>query len=152
MNRTQKSAFLSLVIGLITIGFMAVVLIDIFSDGQPSITVAKFLPIVLLITVITGLYWLNKKQSPKEVAEDERDRIIKYKAAVSALVCLLVMLGIATMAVQFIIGTDSEVPVVVVTFINVFAGLAAMFAYTLATLVQFHSNRKNGKDELSQGD
>ena len=80
---------------------------------------------------------LRKKQSPAEPESDERDKIIKYKAATVALVVVWIFLMVASMLPGFLMGEDGSIPVFVLPLINLGVFLDTMAVYSIAVIIQY---------------
>jgi len=146
MNRTQKSALFNLVIFLLCIGLGVFVLIEIvlFKTIHPRLRL--FFLVFMIVAFVFGLIFIFKKQSPKEVESDERDKLIQLRAALAGSVSGWILLAAATLACRFAVGIKGNISVWTITLINMVAFLFAMMAYSIAILIQYG---RGGKGELS---
>jgi len=140
MNRTQKSAWFGLVVPTFPVIWFMIT--GIFWNN----TLLIIIPIVgfLLLVPVVMLVVLGKKQSPAEVASDERDYMIRSKAMLAGFISVFVML-IFLCSVMILASNDKtlvsaymSVPLSVLTF------LVAIAVYSAAILIQYGKGGVNG--------
>ena len=146
MNRTQKNALGALVTMSLTLTMCAYMFYQLFVLKKTPGFAGRFLPLAVLILVCgTLLVWTFKRQSPKEVKEDERDKLIDNRAAgaafISALIVFLAVSGIP----RLVLGDDGCIPVWSLPLINFGAFIIVGMIYFAAILVQYISGGGNGK-------
>jgi len=144
MNRTQKEAWFSLASGLLCLA--------IFGWGGVRLFVLKTIPegverswpfAAFCVFMAIAIVLLRRKQSPAEVDSDERDRLIKYRAAIACFVSVCVSLAAASTIPRFVVGIEGSVPVWLLAFINLGVLLVAFLVYSVAILAQYG---RGGKD------
>ena len=94
---------------------------------------------ILLILGFLGMsaIFIFRKQSPAEVAFDERDNLIKKKAVRVSFVSLLILLFAASIVPSIIVGDWGSIPASLLPIINFNVFLIAMLIYSIAVLVQY---------------
>ncbi len=145
MNKTQKGAWFNLGGSLFAIcvfswtGFMLFGLRKFPNKVFMFATLAGFF-------VITGLslFYIRKKQSPKEPESDERDKLIQRNAVIAAFVSVWVLLFIANISLQLCFGAGGLIPVWSLAIINVAILYVVLIVYSAAVLVQYG---RGGPDE-----
>ena len=146
MNRTQKAVICNLAIMLLTISMLAYVFFQFFVlKKAPEGFSGRFLPPATLI-LLGGLliFWALKRQSPKEVEADERDKLITNRAAMAAFISAWVILPIVSVLPRYVLGDDSCIPAWSLPLINVGVLLIATVVYLAAILVQYVPWRNDG--------
>ena len=142
MNKTQKGAWIVLVITMLFLAFSVSIPFAWFSD----VFMLKLFPVLLLILayVAMGLsiIFLRKKQSPCEVDFDERDVAIKRKAVFASYITLWISILIACIISIAILGGEGSIKVVFLPIIIFGLFLFCMLAYSVTILVQY---RRGGK-------
>jgi hypothetical protein len=147
MNRAQKNALSALVFLFVTNTIFAYVLFRLFVlKKAPESFAGRFLPLAILILISgTLLVWTLKRQSPKEVASDERDKLIDSRAAFVAFISALFVFLIAGVIPRLVLGDNGCVPAWSLPLINFGAFVILTMIYFAAILVQYFSGRGNGK-------
>ena len=145
MNKTQKEAVFSLVGTLVATAGISCPFISIFvlKTFLPIIVTAYLSLIAFFALPIFGFFLLRKKQSPAEPDSDERDNLIKQKAALAAFIAVWVLLIITSVIPPLFVGQTGSIPVVFLPVINFVIFLVAMTIYSIAILVQY---RRGGED------
>lgn len=140
MNRTQKSAWFGLVVPCFSVGWY-------FCMGIPTQNLLlTFVPIVVFLLLVPVFMFviIGKKQSPDEVASDERDYMIRSKALLAGFISVFIMLIIMCSVLvnvandELLVNAYISIPLSVLTFIT------AVAVYSAAILVQYG---KGGRDE-----
>ncbi|MCJ7778805.1 MAG: hypothetical protein MUP16_10890 [Sedimentisphaerales bacterium] len=146
MNRAQKNALGGLIFLLTTFTMMSYVFFRIFVLKKTPVGFAgRFLPLAVVILVSgTLLVWTLKRQSPKEVKVDERDKLIDYRAAFVAFISALFVFPIAGVIPRLVLGDDGCVPAWSLPLINFGAFIILTMIYFAAILVQYFFRRGDG--------
>jgi len=149
MNRTQKEALGGLLGALSTLALFAFIFFPIFILKKPGFG-GLFLALAIVIlfggTFVTGLFWMFKRQSPKEPVADERDKMIVNRAAMVSLAsAALIVLPAVSVIPRLILGDNGCIPAWSLPFINLGAFMIVGMIYFAAILVQYISGRGNGK-------
>ncbi len=147
MNRTQKTVLCNLVIVLLTLTMLAYVIFQFFIlKKTPEGFTGRFLPpIVLILLGGSLLVWALKRQSPKEVEADERDKLITNRAAMAFLVSAWVVFPLASASPRFILGDDGCVPAWSLPLIIIGTLVIVTMVYSIAILVQYGKGSKGEK-------
>ena len=146
MNRTQKTVLCSLVMVLLTLAMSAYVFFQLFVlKKTPGSLAGRLLPLVVLILVGgTLLVWALKRQSPREVEADERDKLITNRAAMAAFIAACVTLPVVSVIPRLIVGDNGCVPAWSLPFIIFGALLIPGTIYMTAVLAQYFFRRGDG--------
>jgi hypothetical protein len=146
MNKTQKIAWFNLTGMLLMFLSLGYVFFHLFIlKRTPQGFVAKYWPLLAFAVLITfSLYLIQKKQSPKEVKTDERDKLIDNRAAMAAFVSAWIVLPAVSVIPRLILGDNGCVPAWSLPLINIGALFVVMTVYSAAILVQYVSGRNNG--------
>lgn len=138
MNRTQKGAWFNLVGGVFTlvvlswVGFMLFGLKKFPDKTFMFVTLAFF----FFLTVIS-LFYISKKQSPKEPEADERDNLIQRNAVIAAFVSIWILLFIVNLSLQLVFGAGGLIPVWSLAIISLAMLYIVLIVYCVAVLVQY---------------
>ena len=146
MNRTQKTMVFGLVIIPITLAMLAYVLFQFFVlKKAPEGFTGRFLPLAVLILVGgTLLVWMLKQQSPREVKEDERDKLIANRAAMVFLLSAWIVFPVVSVIPRFVVGDNGCVPAWSLPLIIVGALLILTMIHSTAVLAQYFFRRGDG--------
>jgi hypothetical protein len=148
MNRTQKEALFCLVSGLLTLPLFAYGFYKLFILKETATDLERFLLLAVVIlvlgTLLALLVWTLKRQSPREVEADERDKLITNRAAMAAFVSACILLPIVSAIPRFIIGDNGCVPAWSLPFIIFGALLIPGTIYWTAVLAQYFFRRGDG--------
>ena len=139
MNRTQKTVLCNLVIMLVTILMLTYVFFQFFVlKKAPEGFSGRFLPPAVLI-LLGGLliFWALKRQSPREVEADERDKLITKGAAMAAFISAWIVLPAVSVLPRFILGDDSCIPAWSLPLINIGVLLIVTVVYLATILIQY---------------
>ena len=139
MNRAQKNALGGLVFLLSMLTMTSYVFYQIFILKKPPENFAgRFLPLAILI-VVNGplLIWTFKRQSPREVKEDERDKLIDNRAAMAAFISALIVFLAISGIPRLVLGDDGCIPAWSLPLINLGAFIIVTMIYFAAILVQY---------------
>ncbi len=147
MNRAQKTALCALVFLLSSFIVISYVFFHILVLKKTPVTFAgRFLPLAVLIIVnVPLLIWRFRRQSPREIATDERDKLIDNRAAMAAFVSALIVFIAVSGIPRLILGDNGCIPAWSLPLINIGAFIIVAMIYFAAILVQYFSGRGNGK-------
>ena len=138
MNDTQKGSWFMLAMalfGLAVIVYMAV-----------SFSVTKQLPQnnwifpAFCVFILVQFFFIRKKQSPKEVGQDERDIIVMRNAATISFFSLLLLLLISGLVSVHIFRNEGLMPVFWFPFAIVGIIHISFVINFIAILVQYREN------------
>ena len=153
MNKTQKGAWLVLVITIVLLVFSITLPIVWFSNvsflRQINVSLLRQIPFFLffLTFVLIGLsiIFFRKKQSPSEVDYDERDITIKRKAIVTSYVTLWLLVLIVFTVPAVIIGEHGSIPAIFLPIAPFPMFIIVMLVYSVAILIQYGRGGKDGQ-------
>ena len=147
MNKAQKCAWLNLVGFVLCITSIAYVIITLFAYGGPHEFILGMWPPVIAfpIIMVISVIWLRRKQSPKEVDSDERDKLIQSRALLVAFVSVWILLFAASIIPWLVLGEDGSIPVWVLAIINLCVFFVVMLIFQIAVLVQYGWRGKDGE-------
>jgi O-antigen/teichoic acid export membrane protein len=141
MNSTQKLAWIFLLSVLLnTAGAAYVGSVLVFRTMPPrpfgQMAVAAVALASLAFCALTA-FFLTKRQSRAEPESDERDSIIRGKAATIGLVGSWLLLAVILLVLGLTFGQTGAVPVYVLTIILWGAALVTLLIYAVAILAQY---------------
>jgi hypothetical protein len=142
MNKTQKTALFNLLVSFLSLALLMLILTGLFWEIRPAV-IPKGLSLAIFLVVILCLFWLQRKQSPREVEADERDKLIRLRAALAGYVSLLVALGVSAAVVQYYPKFGDVIPVNTAILVCVMLGLFSMAVYSAAVLIQYGREGKH---------
>jgi quinol-cytochrome oxidoreductase complex cytochrome b subunit len=90
---------------------------------------------------------MRKKQSPAEVASDERDNMVRTKAVQASLISLLVMFPALAYFMVLASNDEGMVNAFITIPFSVLILLIAMAVYSITTLVQYGIGTKEEHNE-----
>ena len=140
MNRTQKTALCYLVTALLTLTMLAYMFFQFFvlKKQCPVGFAGRLLLLAVLILVIgTLIVWTLKRQSPREVEADERDKLIDNRAAMVFLASAWIVVPAVSVIPRLILGNDGCIPAWSLPLINIGALVIVMMIYSAAVLIQY---------------
>ena len=146
MNRTQKTALFHIVIMLLWLAGLAYIAIEVaVLKKMPEWFIGRYGPLVVLFAAMfLFLVWIRKRQSPREVNADERDKLITNRAAMAAFISAWLVLPAFSVIPRFILGEDSYIPAWSLPLINLGALLIIMMVYSAAILIQYFYRSGDG--------
>lgn len=138
MNKTQKGAWFTLVgtILVFTITFYVIFRIAI-QKGPPEPFWPYLFILIFLLYIVTGIFFLLRKQSPNEPDYDERDNRIKQKAWIAAFISVGPLFLAASVIPQLFVGLDGTIPVWLLPIVTVSLLYPVLLVYSIAVLVQY---------------
>ena len=146
MNKTQKGAWFTLVMGLLCFAIIIYTVVKIFILKSLPEGFGRLWPLAAFCLLVgTTIFFMRKKQSPVEVESDERDNLIKKRAVLVSFVSVWVLLAVVCIVPPFIVGQDGSIPVWILSFINVGVLLFTLLVYNVAVLVQYGWGGKDGE-------
>jgi uncharacterized membrane-anchored protein len=145
MNKTQKGAWFTLGIGVLLLGFSIFIFAEMLSTGIESTKlIIRLWSLLILFFMGISAVLLRRKQSPSEVDFDERDNLIRRRAVLIGFVSVWILLFLASIIPSFIAGDAGSIPVCVLPIINLGVFLIIMLVYSVAILVQYGKEGKDG--------
>jgi len=145
MNRAQKNAISALVFLFLTNTMFAYVFFQLFVLKKTPGFAGRFLPLaILILTSGALLVWTLKRQSPKEVVSDERDKLIDNRAAMAFLASSLIVIPAISVIPRLVLGDNGCVPTWSLPLINYGALVILAMIYFAAILVQYFFRRGDG--------
>jgi hypothetical protein len=143
MNRTQKEALGGLIFFTVTLVFAASILAARLIFKKNVVYVTYFLLATIVITNVLGLLYLLRKQSPREVITDERDKLIKLKALFVSFVSVMISLAAMLVALKVIVGIEGSIGVWLLVMILFGISIAAVMVYYAAVLILYLFGKGN---------
>jgi len=143
MNRAQKIAWFFVI--TTSLGFiLSVIAIAILyvKFGMPK-ALAGFA--LMGVAGLGGLSPLIFKKDKSKVTFDERDRLIKERAALAGFTAAFLFVGIACMIPFFILGPRASISVTWLPQIWIGTFISQFFAYSIATLAQYGQGGKKNE-------
>ncbi len=139
MNRTQKGAWFTLGMAVLLLAFLGIVHASMFAAGDRLAGTDRVRLWIALIVAFTAVavILVRKKQSPAEPVSDERDEAIKKNAVLACFASVWVSLVLASTVPAFMVGDGGSIPISLLPIINVVVLLIALFAYSVAVLIQY---------------
>jgi hypothetical protein len=146
MNKTQKGAWFNLAgtILVFTITFYVMFRIAI-QKGPPERFCLYLFPLIFLLYIVAGIFFLLRKQSPNEPDYDERDNQIKQKAWIAAFISVGPLFLAASVIPQLFVGLDGTIPVWLLPIVTVSLLYPVLLVYSIAVLVQYGLGGKGEK-------
>lgn len=145
MNRTQKEAWFNLVGALLCLSVSVYLVIEIgVLKRLPERWFAFCLVVAFCFLMAASIIFLRRKQSPREVDSDERDRQIQRRAVLVSFVSVWALLFAASAVPMLLLGTKGTIEVWLLPLINVTVGMLAILIYTAAVLIQYGKGGGNG--------
>ena len=140
MNRTQKGAWFGLVVPCFPVVWF------VCAGILTNRLLPTLLPVVafLVLAPITMFFVMRKKQSPAEVASDERDYMIRTKALLAGFVTVFVMLIVLCTVMVLASNEEAMVAAHMSIPLSVLAFLISIAVYSIAILVQYGKGTSNG--------
>ena len=141
MNKTQKYAWSYVALSLSGVALAI--------KGLPGALAGKSMPVVPWIFpwfwLILVIALIARRKRPAEVDSDERDELIKARAAEVAAAWGLLLLSAANILSVQMVGPDGSIPVQALLGMNTVVICIAAFVYSVAILVQYGREGKDGK-------
>ena len=133
MNRTQKGAWFGLVVPCFPVAWYFIV--GIFSNS----VLLLVLPMVIFLLVVPAfmLIAINKKQSPDEIASDERDKMIKAKAVMASYISAWIMLAVVIAIMMLASNEECMVEAILLVPLSVLMFIISVAVYSISTLIQY---------------
>jgi len=141
MNRAQKMA-LTMVITTLSAFLLSCIAVAIlyFKVGMPRALLGFLL---MCLSGLAGFSPLIFKKDKGKVIFDERDKLIKRRAALAGFGTSYLLVGLVCMIPFFILGPKASISVIWLPNIFMGAGLSAFFVTSVAILVQYGGRDKN---------
>lgn len=147
MNKTQKSSIFCLCVYLCCSLLIVCALINMFTlkSQKPTVFGAYLSLAAIFAMPVVAYFVMRRKQSPAEPDSDERDSIIKRKAATVAFIAVWIFLIAASIIPSVFTGQEGSIPVFVLPLINLGVFLDTMAVYSIAVLVQYGRGGKQNE-------
>ena len=145
MNKTQKGAWVVLVLTAVLLIFSVTIPLAWFSEVLVLRTLHLLFFALTWIVMGLSFIFLRKKQSHSEVDFDERDMLIKRKAASISYVSLWVLLIVASIVPFAITDQRGSIPVSALPPSVFLIFLIVAIINSLAVLVQYGWGSKDGE-------
>jgi uncharacterized membrane protein YbhN (UPF0104 family) len=146
MNKTQKGTWCTIAA---TIFVFTIVFYLIFQIGIRRMAPSRIGVYIILCGAVLFpgifIYFLRKKQSPKEPDSDERDKQINQKAWIAAFISTWALFLAASVVTQFLVGLDGSIPVFILPIVTVGLSYPVLFIYAIAVLIQYSRTDKGEK-------
>jgi Na+/H+ antiporter NhaC len=94
-------------------------------------------PIILMLPVGLLIVWSLKRQSPREVEADERDKLIKTRAARAAFISAWIVLPVVSVIPQLVLGYNGCVPAWLLPISGIGVLVIVSMVHSAAILVQY---------------
>jgi len=137
MNRTQKTAWALLTQTLVFLGFFIFLFYEIAVLKKLFLSIHWVWALIFFVLVAGGFVFMFKKQSPKEVPSDERDKSIQARAMMAAFISCWVLLPAGCLVLRFVLGTGGSIETWLLTLVIFFILLITMLVYSVAILIQY---------------
>ena len=148
INSTQKSAWIALFGALLgVVGFAYVGSILLFRRMPPrpfGHIVVGSVAIAAVSLIALGIFFCVRRQSPAEPEADERDKMIRAKAATISFAASWALLVTVAAVLGLTLGQMGSIPVYLLTVILFVVAEVSTLAYGVAILVQYG---RGGGDE-----
>jgi len=143
MNRTQKEAMCSLIFFTVTLVFVLLILAAKLIFKKDVVYITYFMLATIAITNVLGLLYVLRKQSPREVITDERDKLIKLKALFASFVSVMISLAMMLVISSIVLGIGGSIGVWLLTLILFVISIAASMVYSAAVLILYWFGKGN---------
>lgn len=140
MNRTQKAAWFGLVVPCFPVAWFLCV--GILTNR--ALLMALPMVIFLLIAPVVMFFVIGKKQSPAEVASDERDYMIRTKALLAGFISVFIMLIFLCSVMILAANDEAMVNAYMSIPLSVLIFLISIAVYSVAILVQYGKGGQDG--------
>ncbi len=141
MNSTQKTAWIFLFSFFFgAVGFVYVGSIIAFGRMPPRpfghIVVGSVTLAGLALLALT-IFFIAKRQSPAEPESDERDKMIRDRAAAISLLGSWLLLAIVMLVLGLTLGQTGSIPVYLLTVLLFGVWIVTTLIYAIAVLAQY---------------
>jgi hypothetical protein len=143
MNRTQKEALGTLIFFMVTLVFAASILAAGLIFKKDVVYITYFMLATIVITNVLGLLYILRKQSPREVITDERDKLIKLKALFASFVSVMILLAVMLVTLKVIVGIEGSIGIWLLTLILFFITIVVAIVYSTTVLILYLSGKGN---------
>jgi hypothetical protein len=162
MNRTQKEALGTLIFLTVTNVFMASILVVRLIFKKDVVFATYIMLATIVIMNVLGLLYIMRKQSPREVITDERDKLIRLRALFASFVSVMISLAVMLVALRIVVGVEGSIGVWLLILVLFFIFIAAAMVYSVAVLIQYgrgqpppqhlsYDRKTQGQDEAAGG-
>ena len=146
MNKTQKSAINNLIGAIINMSLMGWVFIQFFVIKKtPPSFIIRLVPLIMLLIIGAGVYFVNKKESKFAVDRDERDELIIKRAITATFIWIAVSTAFLILIANLALGVDSSISVWILSLVYVAMIMLTVTVYSVAVLLQYGWGGKHGE-------
>jgi hypothetical protein len=133
MNRTQKSAWFGVIVPCFPIAWF------LCAGILTNSLLLYLMPVVVFLILAPAVMFivLGKKQSPTEVATDERDYMIRTKAMLAGFISVFVMLAVMCSTMILLSNDKTMVDAYMTIPFSVLIFIISIAVYSIAILVQY---------------
>jgi Na+/melibiose symporter-like transporter len=150
MNSTQKTAWIALFsafLGVVAFAYVGSILLFRRMPPRPfGQIVVGLVAIAGVLLVVLAVFFRVRRQSPAEPEADERDKIIRTRAATISFAASWLLLVMVVAVLGLTLGQMGSIPVYLLTAILFVVAEVSTLAYGVAILVQYG---RTGKGDLS---
>ena len=139
MNRTQKSAWFGLVVPCFPVGWyfcVGTLTHNLLLTVVPMVVFLLAAPLAMFVII-------GKKQSPDEVAIDERDYMIRSKALLAGFISVFVTLIVASILMSLAADDRGMVEVDIMPPLTILIFITAIAVCSAAILIQYGKGGKS---------
>jgi len=133
----------SLIFFTVTLVFVVLILAARLIFKKDVVYITYFMLATIAITNVLGLLYVLRKQSPREVITDERDKLIKLKALFASFVSVMISLAMMLVILSIILGIGGSIGVWLLTLILFVISIAASMVYSAAVLILYLFGKDN---------
>jgi len=138
VNKTQKAAWFNLVTFVLFLAIATYVVIErVVMARKAWLLGSVWIWLIPLLMGITLFILFRKKQSQLEVCLDERDKLIKKRALVTAYFTIWILLIAAFIICWLVVGREGSIPIIALGLMLYFVFLISSLVYQVTTLVQY---------------
>ena len=152
MNKTQKNSWFSFLNSVVLILYSIYCLKAIRNilSGVSTVHFWEFIVFSVLFVFgfmgVSALIFFRNKQSQTEIESDERDGLIKKRAAIAAFISVWILLVLSYLLLWIMLGLEAFIPIYVLPLIYLEMGVFVLVVYNLAVLVQYGWGGKDGQE------
>jgi len=141
MNRYQRIAWFNLIVIVVAaVATSIAIAVEFHLRGYSTIGLF-FLGILVLLKFTPFLF--KQPPGPSGVVSDERDELIRTRAAAYAWITFWLVLLVSCFSLWFLIGPQSSVPTIVLPLLAFGTGMVHKIVTSVAILVQYGRGGQN---------
>jgi len=133
----------SLIFFTVTLVFVLLILAARLIFKKDIVYITYFMLATIAITNVLGLLYVLRKQSPREVITDERDKLIKLKALFASFISVMILLAAMLVTLRIAVGMGGSIGVWLLTLILFVISIAAAIVYSAAVLILYLFGKSN---------